>query len=68
MNDLRVLFLYKILAPKVTKQNLTRKKLPKRLTYEKGAYETLMKFTPEVSLGQFSQTFSWTKKLSDKKN
>jgi hypothetical protein len=40
------------LAPKITKQNVTReklqKKLPKRLTYEKGVHKTMMKLTPAI--------------------
>ena len=40
------IFLYKILAPKITKPNVTREKLPKRLTYKKGVCKMLMKLTP----------------------
>jgi len=57
---LRPCFLYKILAPKITKPNVTREKLPKRLTYKKGVHKTLMKLTTGrqvnllVSLSLFS--------------
>jgi len=43
INVLGACFSYKILAPKITKPNVTREKLPKRLTYKKGARKTLMK-------------------------
>ncbi len=48
INVLLACFLYKILAPKITKPNITREKLPKRLKYEKGARKMLMKLTPSV--------------------
>jgi hypothetical protein len=35
INVLRAHFSYKILAPKITKPNVTREKLPERLTYKK---------------------------------
>ncbi len=41
-------FSNEILGPKITKPNVAREKLPKRLTYEKGAHKMLMKFTPET--------------------
>jgi len=48
INVLQARFLYKILAPKITKLCFgfeTRKKLPKRLSYQKRALKTLMKLT-----------------------
>jgi len=39
-------FLYEMLAPKITKLNVTIEKLPKRLMYEKGVQTMLMKLTP----------------------
>jgi len=50
INILLVHFLYKILAPKITKPNATRGKLPKRLLYKKGPRKTLMKLTPADKL------------------
>jgi hypothetical protein len=46
-------FLYKILAPKITKPNVTREKLPKRLAYEKCACKMLMKLTAGFALVTF---------------
>jgi hypothetical protein len=60
INILHARFLYKILAPKITKPNVNREKLPKRLPYKKGTHKTLMKLTTGrqvnllVSLSLFS--------------
>ncbi len=42
-------FSYEILAPKITKLNVNREKLPKRLSYQKGFGKTLMKLTPAAN-------------------
>ncbi len=41
-------FTQAFLATKITKPNVTREKLPKRLMYEKGLHKTLVKLTPTV--------------------
>jgi hypothetical protein len=49
INILYVQFLYKILAPKITKPNVTREKLLNFLAYEKCVHKMLMKLTPAVN-------------------
>ncbi len=46
INVLLAHFLYKILAPKITKPNITREKLPQRLMYKKGGHKMLLKLIP----------------------
>ncbi len=48
-NFLCTCFLYKILAPKITKQNITREKLLNLLSYKKCTCKILMKLTPGLS-------------------
>jgi len=52
INVLRTHFLYNILAPKITKPNITREKLLNLLTYEKCACKMLMKLTPDLPFTQ----------------
>ncbi len=47
------IFLYKILAPKFTKPNVTREKLLNLLSYEKGVHNILMRLTLGGSMIQF---------------
>ncbi len=47
INILCAHFLYKILAPKITKPNVIREKLLNLLSYEKRARKMLMKLTPD---------------------
>jgi len=49
INVLYTRFLYKILAPKITKPNVFREKLLNLLSYEKRAGKLLMKLTPFVN-------------------
>jgi len=49
INILRLHFSYKILAPKITKLNVTREKLLNLLSYEKCSNKMLMKLTPGVN-------------------
>jgi len=53
---LRAHFLHKILAPIITKLNVTREKLPKRLLYEKGPRKMLPTFLQTAFLPIFFST------------
>jgi len=46
INILRAHFLYKMLAPKITKPNLSREKLQNLLSHKKQAHKKLIKLMP----------------------